>query len=161
MRFSTAKATAGQAWGVPLPALRDVHGNPLRITFARPSWHSMIFYLGLLGLSRSVLTEANLHDGAVSTAVYLISLPIALMVGQLVEKVKGPQVARILSATLGTVGILVASLAGDVPTLVAIAVIGMYVLHVTGELMCLLCPQSTAAEPTRNPARAAARPKRT
>jgi hypothetical protein len=145
MRFSTSEDNASKGWGVTLSAVRDVRGQPLRIEFARPSWHSMIFYLGLLSLSRSVLTEADLHDSKVSATVYLLALPVALIVGQLVEKVKGPQIARILSATLGTAGTLVTALDGDVPAVVAVGVGAMYVLHGTGELLCLLCPQEATA----------------
>ncbi|MFC0532296.1 hypothetical protein [Phytohabitans kaempferiae] len=89
--------------------------NPVRfVAFARPSWHSLIFYVGTANLARTLLArghpepEPHAHVG-----VYALCAALAVLVSRLVERARSALTSRVCSASLGMVGLLYATLHGD------------------------------------------------
>jgi hypothetical protein len=82
--------------------------------FARPSWHSLIFYVGAANLARTLLArgqgdpEPHAHVGA-----YALCAALAVLVAQLVERARSALTSRVWSASLGMTGLLYATLHGE------------------------------------------------
>ncbi|GAA4435159.1 hypothetical protein [Phytohabitans houttuyneae] len=83
--------------------------------FARPSWHSLIFYVGAANVARTLLArgqgdpEPHAHVG-----VYALCAALAVLVARLVERARSALTSRVCSASLGMTGLLYATLHGDV-----------------------------------------------
>jgi hypothetical protein len=87
---------------------------PVRfVAFARPSWHSLIFYVGAANLARTLLArghgdpEPHAHVG-----VYALCAALAMLVARLVERARSALTSRVCSASLGMAGLLYATLHG-------------------------------------------------
>lgn len=82
--------------------------------FARPSWHSLIFYVGAANLARTLLARApgdpepHAHVG-----VYALCAALAVLIARLVERARSALTSRVCSASLGMTGLLYATLHGD------------------------------------------------
>lgn len=89
--------------------------NPVRfVAMARPSWHSLIFYVGAANLARTLLArgqgdpEPHAHVG-----VYALCAALAVLVARLVERARSALTSRVCSASLGMTGLLYATLHSD------------------------------------------------
>jgi uncharacterized membrane protein HdeD (DUF308 family) len=98
-------------------------------TLTRPSWHSVIFYVGAANLLRTVLLRVHpetdphphTHYGA-----YALCAGFAIVIGQLIERARSRLTSRVCSALLGLSAMLLAVSYGQTPALpllVATAVI--------------------------------------
>jgi hypothetical protein len=156
MRIPTAHATPGQGWGLPFPWLRGGDGKAVKITGGRPTWHLPIFFLGLAGPLRTALTGLGLHGVTATMGTYLVCIAAALVIGHLIEKkANRPQTARVLSATLGTIGFAVTGIISGLPIATLLVPAGVYVLPVAGELLSRWFPQPAARDkndPAHGPA---------
>lgn len=89
----------------------------------RPSWHTMIFFIGSAGLTRTMLTAYYpdlpplAHGGA-----YLLCLGFALLAAAAMRRVASPLTPRVHSGSLGMTGLLLAAAHGDTPAHAAVAV---------------------------------------
>jgi hypothetical protein len=92
----------------------DLHDRYKTGVFARPSWHSLIFYVGVANLARTLLArghpepEPHTHVG-----VYALCAALAVLVARLVEQARSALTSRVCSASLGMAGLLYATLHGD------------------------------------------------
>lgn len=83
--------------------------------FARPSWHSLIFYVGAANLARTLLArghgepEPHAHVGA-----YALCAALAVLIARLVERARSALTSRVCSASLGMTGLLYATLHGEI-----------------------------------------------
>jgi hypothetical protein len=102
----------------------------------RPSWHSLVFFVGSAGLTRTVLTAyyAELHPLTHALA-YALCLAFALLAAAVMRRVASPLTPRVHSGSLGLTGLLMALAHGDTPAHAPVAVTAV-VLGVTcvGEL---------------------------
>lgn len=79
--------------------------------FARPSWHSLIFYVGAANLARTLLArdqsepEPHAHLG-----VYALCAALAVLTARLVERARSVRTSRVCSAALGMAGLLHATM---------------------------------------------------
>lgn len=92
-------------------------------TLTRPSWHSLIFYVGAANLTRTLLMrchpETEPHPHA-HFGAYALCAGFALAIGQLIERARSRLTSRVCSATLGTLAMLLAVLHGEPPVLAPI-----------------------------------------
>ncbi|BCB87235.1 hypothetical protein [Phytohabitans suffuscus] len=101
------------------------------VAFARPSWHSLIFYVGAANLARTLLArghgepEPHAHVG-----VYALCAALAVLVSRLVERARSRLTSRVCSATLGMTGLLYATLHGDVRPWAPVPAAGLLVVAV-------------------------------
>lgn len=83
--------------------------------FARPSWHSLIFYVGAANLARTLLArdqsdpEPHAHVG-----VYALCAALAVLIARLVERARSALTSRVCSAALGMTGLLYATLHSEI-----------------------------------------------
>jgi hypothetical protein len=92
----------------------------------------MIFFLGLAGLARTLLSKYN-ADGVISGVTFASCVLAALTVAHLIEA-RSPLTARVCSSCLGMIGFGLAVASGDVMLIAPIvAAVAMFILTVGGE----------------------------
>lgn len=90
----------------------------------RPSWHSVIFYVGAANLMRTMLlrihpeTEPHPHT---HYGAYALCAGFALVIGQLIERARSRLTSRVCSALLGLSAMLLAVSYGQTPALPLLA----------------------------------------
>jgi len=79
--------------------------------FARPSWHSLIFYVGAANVARTLLTHGQGDpEPHAYVGVYALCAALAVLVARLVERARSALTSRVCSAALGMSGLIYATL---------------------------------------------------
>jgi hypothetical protein len=83
--------------------------------FVRPSWHSLIFYVGAANVARTLLARVQADpDPHAHIGVYALCAALAVLVARLMERARSALTSRVCSASLGMTGLLYATLHGDI-----------------------------------------------
>jgi hypothetical protein len=102
-------------WTRPKTGQGDRHDRYKTDVFARPSWHSLIFYVGAANVARTLLARGHADPEPHShVGVYALCAALAVLVARLVERARSALTSRVSSASLGMIGLLYATLHGDV-----------------------------------------------
>ena len=81
------------------------------VSFPRPSWHSLIFYVGAANLARTLLARGHAEPEPHShVGVYALCAALAVLVSRLVERARSALTSRVCSASLGLAGLVYATL---------------------------------------------------
>ncbi|GAA4707146.1 hypothetical protein [Phytohabitans rumicis] len=102
----------------------------------RPSWHSVIFYVGAANLARAVLgrghPEPEPHH---HVSVYALCAALAILAARLVERARSVLTSRVCSASLGMAGLTFATLHSETHPLAPLPAAGLLLLAVcAGEI---------------------------
>jgi hypothetical protein len=92
---------------------------PYRVlTLARPSWHSVIFYVGVANVARTLLGHGYAEpEPHAHLSAYVLCAGVALLIARLVGQARSALTSRVCSGCLGMAALLFATLHSHVHAL--------------------------------------------
>lgn len=149
--FSSQDPTAQESLKLLIPFLQTTNG-PIQLSIARPKFHGMVFFVGLVNLARTIVAHYPDPGGTAAGLTYGAAPALSMIIAWLVRKAKKDETSRVASSALGLLGFVLTSITTEHPDAVPLGLVaGMVTLHIA---ICALTrkPKSKTTQP-ETPAR--------